>query len=188
METKHLVGLLARTPLADGLDPEDVRRLAEAGELRDVGRGALLIEEGVRGSDLLVVLAGEVEVLKGHEDDQADPVRLVTLEKGTVLGEIGLVLGEPASATVRTTRPSTLFFLGRERFLELVGRGGAAASAITLSLAKILAARLQRMNEEAVELCERYEEVLAEAGEAKRSVRGAELARFKDQLLAEWNF
>lgn len=188
MEAERLADLLARTPLADGLEPEDVRLLAEQGELRRVARGELLIEEGVRGSALLVVVDGEVEVLKDSGDGGADLLQLVTLGQGTLLGEIGLILGEPASATVRTTRPSEIFVLHRDRFRELVDRQGGAAASLTLALTKILATRLRRMNEKIVEICDEYGEALAGTGGARPSLRGAELARFREQLLAEWNF
>lgn len=186
METARVVEVLAGTALVEGLEPDDVRRLAEAGELRQASGAETLMEEGSPGSALFVILDGEVEVLKRRA--QGERHRLVTLGEGAVLGEIGLVLGEPSSATVRTTRPTSLFVLERKRFEELVGRGDAAAVTLTLSLAKVLATRLRRMNEEAVELCERYEEVLAAAGESGRSPKVRELARFREQLLSEWNF
>lgn len=186
MDANRLTDLLAQTLLAGGLDPEDVHRLAEAGEVREVPRGELLIEEGRRGSALMVVLEGEVEVLKSH--GRGEPHRLGVLRQGTVLGEVGLVLEQPASATVRTLRSSSLFVLDRERFRELAERRDATGAVFSFAIAKVLATRLQRMNEEVVALCQRYEELLAEAGPPEKSSRVAELARFKEQLLSEWNF
>lgn len=188
METPHVADRLAQTPLAEGLDPDTVHRLADAGEVREVGRGELLIEEGVRGTALLVVLDGEVEVLKRYDDDGGDPLRLITLGSGTVLGEVGLVLRDAASATVRTTRPSSVFVLERARFEEILAARDAAAATLALALVKVLAARLQRMNQEAAELCERYAEVLAQAGTPRDTAPVAELQAFRQRLLSEWNF
>lgn len=178
--------LLAETPLAQGLGRDELERLVAAGETRDAARGEILLEEGATGAPLVVVLEGEVEVLKGN--GEGGEQCLVNLAGQSVLGEIGLVLDRPASATVRTTRPSKLFLLGRERFEEILAARDGAAAALALALAKILAARLQRMNQEAVELCDRYEEVLAQAGTAKGTARVAELQEFRQQLLSEWNF
>lgn len=188
MNEGRLVDLLAQTPLARDLDREAVRRLVEVGTVREVGRGEAVIEEGVRGSALLVILDGEVEVLKRHDDFDGEPLQLVTLGAGTILGEVGLILRDAASATVRTTRPSTLFVLERARFEEILAERDGAAATLALALAKVLATRLQRMNQEAVELCDRYEEVLAQAGTAKGNARVAELQSFRQQLLSEWNF
>lgn len=186
METEQIVDLLGGTALVSGLEPAEVGRLAEAGEARAVPGGETLIEEGRRGSALMVVLDGEVEVLKSLGDGEVH--RLGTLGTGKVLGEVGLVLEQPASATVRTVRPSTLFVLDRRRFRELVHRRDATSAVFSFAIAKVLAIRLQRMNEEVVALCERYEKLLAESGTAASNSRVAELARFKQQLLSEWNF
>ncbi|HSL83005.1 MAG TPA: cyclic nucleotide-binding domain-containing protein [Thermoanaerobaculia bacterium] len=186
METEQLVDLLGGTALAAGLEPAEVGRMAEAGEARAVPEGEVLIEEGRRGAALMVILDGEVEVLKRLGNGEVH--RLGTLGTGKVLGEVGLVLEEPASATVRTVRPSTLFFLDRRRFRDLVHRRDGTSAVFSIAIAKILATRLQRMNEEVVALCERFEEGQAEAGGNRGSARRAELARFKEQLLSEWNF
>ena len=186
METRELVARLGDTPLAEGLGGDDLRRLAETGTVEEVGRGALLREEGDSEPALVVLLSGEVEVLKN--DDDGVPRCLVTLEENTVLGEMALLLDEPASATIRTTRPSTVFVLGPGSLEELVDGSGPAGTAIALSLARLLARRLQRMNREAVSLCEHYEQMLAEAGETRGSERVEDLAAFKDKLLTEWNF
>lgn len=186
MPERRLVELLAETPLAKGLGEDELERLAGAGEVREAGRGEVLLEEGATGAPLVVVLEGEVEVIKG--DVGGEHQCLVNLTNQSVLGEIGLVLDQGASATVRTVRPSKLFLLPRSRFDEILAARDGAAAALALALARILAARLQRMNQEAVELCDRYAEVLAQAGTAKGTARVAELQQFRQQLLSEWNF
>ena len=186
MSDERLVDLLAKTPLAHDLGEDDLQRLAESGEVREAARGDVLLEQGAEDAPLLVVLDGEVEVLMTDEEGRHHC--LLNVGETSVLGEIGLVLGRPVTATVRATRDSTLFVLERRWFAEIVEAGGKTAAALTLSLARVLAARLQRMNEEAVELCERYDEALSHAGTPASNARVAELARFKQQLLSEWNF
>lgn len=177
---------LGRSHLGVGLSDQELRRLAEAGEVRRAGRGEILMEEGVPGRLLVVVLDGEVEILKRDGDDEIH--RLARLGPDTVLGEMGLLLEEPSSATVRVTRPSSLFLLDRNRFRELLRQDQAFSAPLTLALARIVARRLRRMNEQAVELCDEYEEVLSQGGTARGGARLAELARFKEQLQSEWNF
>lgn len=186
MSDQRLVDHLAKTPLAHGLGEADLERLAETGEVREAARGELLLEQGAEDAPLLVVLDGEVEVMM--TDEAGHHHCLLNLGETSVLGEIGLVLGRPVAASVRATRDTTLFVLERRRFQEILERGGKAAAALALSLARVLAARLQGMNEEALKLCARYEEALAQAGTPAANARIAELARFKQQLLSEWNF
>lgn len=186
MSDERLADLLAKTPLARDLGEDDLQRLAESGEVREAARGDVLLEQGTEDAPLFVVLDGEVEVLM--TDAEGRHHCLLNLGETSVLGEIGLVLGRPVTASVRTTRDSTLFVLERRRFEGILEGGGKTAAALALSLARVLAARLQRMNEEAVKLCERYEEALAQPGTPASNARVAELARFKQQLLSEWNF
>ena len=186
METTHVAEKLARSHLGVGLGDEELRRLAEAGEVRRASRGEILMEEGVPGRLLVVVLDGEVEILKRDGDDEIH--RLARMGPDTVLGEMGLLLEEPSSATVRVTRPSSLFLLDRSRFRELLDRDQGSSAPLLLALARIVARRLRRMNERAGEICDEYEEVLNQGGTARGGARRAELARFKEQLQSEWNF
>lgn len=183
---EDLTARLAETPLAEGLSRDEIRRIAEAGEIRNVPPGTLILEEGRTDDALIVVLEGEVDVLKANEHGELQC--LVSLAETSVLGEIGLVLGEPANASVRTKRASELFVLDRTTFRSLVDAGDRSGTVLALSVARILAGRLQRMNQEAVELCERYEEALAQAGEPEGSREVQDLTRFKHKLLTEWNF
>jgi CRP-like cAMP-binding protein len=82
-----------------------------------VAPGTDVIREGDPGLGLYVVLSGELEVVRGDEPFEAT---LATLRAGDVFGEIALVRGTPAMATVRATRPSTVLFLAREYFDRLI--------------------------------------------------------------------
>ena len=134
---------------------------------------------------LLVVVDGKVEVIKNDAD--GDEQCLATLGPGSVLGEMGLVRDAPATATVRTVRDATVFELRRDEFHRLVQSGDPAALTMTLAIARILAERLDRMNEEAVRLCDRYQEALDAAGTVTARGRVEELNEFRS-VLSQWNF
>jgi CRP-like cAMP-binding protein len=113
-----LKNLLATSPLFRPFSGQQRVDLARRFTGHDVTPGTALIREGDPGRGLYVVLAGEVEVVKGEEPfDQT----LATLRAGDVFGEISLLRGTPATATVRAARPSTVLFLAREYFERLIG-------------------------------------------------------------------
>ncbi len=62
--------------------------------------GEILLEEGRENKALLFLLEGEVEITR-----EGEALAKVS-EPGTVLGEVGLLLGRPHMATVRAVRPS----------------------------------------------------------------------------------
>jgi CRP-like cAMP-binding protein len=113
-----LKNLLATSPLFRPFSPQQRVDLARRFTGHDVSPGTEIIREGDQGRGLYVVLAGEVEVCKGEEPFEQT---LATLRSGDVFGEIALVRGTPATATVRAGRPTTVLFLAREYFERLLG-------------------------------------------------------------------
>ncbi len=113
-----LKNLLATSPLFRPFSQQQRVDLARRFTGHDVAPGTELIREGDPGRGLYVVLAGEVEVVKGEEPFEQV---LATLRTGDVFGEIALVRGTPATATVRAGRPTTVLFLAREYFERLIG-------------------------------------------------------------------
>jgi CRP-like cAMP-binding protein len=112
-----LRNLLATSPLFKPFSPQQRVDLARRFTGHDVAPGTDLIREGDAGRGLYVVLSGEVEVLKGEEPFETS---IATLRAGDVFGEIALIRGTPATATVRAARQSTVLFLAREYFERLM--------------------------------------------------------------------
>ena len=99
-----LSNLLATSALFRPLEKSERRELATRFRARDALAGESVITEGARGDGLYVVLAGEVEVLR-------EGVVAGTLGAGDVFGEMSLLDGVPAVATVRTLRRTSLLRL-----------------------------------------------------------------------------
>ena len=99
-----LSNLLATSALFRPLDRTERRELATRFRARDALAGEVVIAEDGRGDGLFVILAGEVEVLR-------DGIQAGTLGAGDVFGEMSLLDGVPATATVRTLRRTSLLRL-----------------------------------------------------------------------------
>jgi CRP-like cAMP-binding protein len=180
-----VVSALERTPLGEELAAGDLERLDRAGRVVEAPAGRILRREGEPGGSLMVVLAGAVEVVKG--DGRPGGRVLAELAAGAVVGEVGLLCGRPATATARTCQPSRLFELPRQAFDAMVAGGDPAALRLALALARVLASRLARMNEDALRFCEEYAAELDLAGVGRGSPRVQDLAAFRSQL-SELNF
>jgi CRP-like cAMP-binding protein len=99
-----LSNLLSTSAVFRPLERNERRELATRFRARDALAGEVVIAEGARGDGLYVILAGEVEVLR--EGTVAG-----TLGAGDVFGEMSLLDGVPAVATVRALRRTSLLRL-----------------------------------------------------------------------------
>jgi len=176
MTNDELCRLLGDTELFHGLDAEDLRRLAAAGAVSDFPAAAVLMREGAPSESLLVILDGEVQVLK--EGLSGRDHELATVGRGTVLGEVGLLESVPRTATAKALQPSRCFVLERAAFTDLLSAGEPAAQVVLLAVARALALRIQAMNDRLVRLLE-------DGGRARRS---PELESFREALLRDWDY
>ncbi len=112
-----LKNLLATSPLFRPFTPEQRIDLVRRFTGHEVAEGDEIIREGEPGTGLYVVLSGQVEVQKGEAPFQTT---IATLGPGEPFGEISLIRNQPAMATVRAARRSTVLFLARDYFTRLI--------------------------------------------------------------------
>jgi CRP/FNR family cyclic AMP-dependent transcriptional regulator len=108
----------------------DLLALCDDLPLETTPPGAALIQEGTRPDRLLVLVSGEVTI----EQDGVPVARVDT--PGAVFGEMSVVLGDPASATVRAATEVT------SRVVEqplgfLVDQPGAALAVLRTTAARL---------------------------------------------------
>ncbi|MGE0787732.1 MAG: cyclic nucleotide-binding domain-containing protein [Sandaracinaceae bacterium] len=111
-----LNNLLSSAPLFRPLDRKQRFDLIRRFTAHDVASGVTILDEGVPGRGLFVLLSGECDVVKRDGDSK---VLLATLSPGDVFGEISLVNDEPTSAAVIAAAQSTVLFLGKDVFERL---------------------------------------------------------------------
>jgi len=112
-----LNNLMATSPLFQPFTRKQKLDLLRRFTGHEVEPETVIINEGDEGRGLYVILSGEVEVTKEQEGEQ---ILLATLKAGDVFGEISLIKGFPATATVKAVRRSTILFLDRVYFVRLV--------------------------------------------------------------------
>lgn len=110
-----------------------------------VPAGRAIITRGAPGEAFYVVLEGECEVVQTDEGG-AESV-LAVLTPGECFGEMSLITGEPASATVRARGDATILVISKPNFQTMLS----VAPEIAITLARILAGRLARTGRWVVE-------------------------------------
>jgi CRP-like cAMP-binding protein len=114
-------------------------------KVQDFAPGDVVLEQGGVSGHLLVLIKGEVEILR-------DDVRVSKASApGAVFGEMSVLLETPFTATVRALKPSSFAIIENPR--EFLGSSADAS----LHVAKLLATRLDALNKYLVDVKQQYE-------------------------------
>jgi CRP/FNR family transcriptional regulator, cyclic AMP receptor protein len=124
--------LLREVPLFSACSKRELAQIALIAEELDFPAGKTLIKQGVRGRQFFVVVDGAVAV---EQDGRRLPVR----GGSEVFGEISLVSGGAATATVTTTAPTHALVITPHHFRDLLKKSPSIQLKVLHSLAERLA-------------------------------------------------
>lgn len=116
---EHVIEVLGRVPLFQGLPRADLERIADLVNPREVKAGEFLFREGDPGDKFYIVFEGAVEILK--ERPLGDHERLAVRRSGEAFGEMSLLNDAPRSASVRAVEATQLLSVSKIEFDELLG-------------------------------------------------------------------
>ena len=130
--------VLSEVSIFGELDQTVLEDVADRAEIVRIAGGTHLFRAGEEADSLYVLLSGRCDVVAGDEE------HLVTVGRGAVLGELGLVTGAPRSASVRARRDSALLKLRHDEFERLLREEPAFAVGLTRELGRQLQASRPR--------------------------------------------
>jgi len=104
---------LARIPLFEGLDANDLDAIEQISRERTIPAGEVLIREGKPGTQFFVLLHGQAEVRRKRR-------RLGGLGHGDFFGEISLLSDRPTTASVAVTTEARVLVIEPGDFRQLL--------------------------------------------------------------------
>ncbi len=122
------------------LEPALLDRVAALAEPVRLARGQWLFRGGEEPDAVYAIRLGQLEVLSERGGAEGEPLRLNTLTRGAVLGELALLSGSRRSASVRALRDSELIRVAKPAFDRLLRSEPELALAATRSLSTQLQA------------------------------------------------
>jgi putative ABC transport system ATP-binding protein len=144
-------------------------------------QGETLFRQGDHDAALYLLVEGSVDIVQtpsaGDRPEDRRPV--ATRRARTVLGELGLLLNVPRTATVVASTDVVCWELTQHTFSSAIERSEAWAARLALAIASELARRFVDVQAEINQL---------DAGANGPAHKPAELARLRTRLLAEWAF
>lgn len=120
-------------------EPARQRRLRDVITWRDAETGEVLIRQGQIAPPLIYIATGKMEI-----EHEGLPVG--TCGPDDFIGEMSLISGEGASATVKVAMPARIAVFDRDGLVRLAGAMPELSQALDRTLNRGLSAKIQRMN------------------------------------------
>ena len=121
-------------------EPGQQRHLRDLIEWRDIAAGDALVTQGQARPPLIYVARGRADIL-------VDEKRVGQCTNGDFLGEMALISGQTATATVRAAEPMRMARFDRDALAQLARTAPEVGRALDSALNRSLAAKVVRMNE-----------------------------------------
>jgi hypothetical protein len=126
--------LLRRVPLFEGLDPEDLQRIATTCIERTYDDGEAIMREGELGDELVVIVTGVVRVVRHEADGTERHIR--DYEAGDHIGELAVLRERPRAATVMAKGEVRGLVIGGDALKSILRERPDAAMAMLATLAE----------------------------------------------------
>ena len=130
---------LFHTRVVPDLSASQVRQLLAVGRWRDVVAGTTLTRGGQTVTELCFVTRGQVDIV-------VDGRRVAECGPGSLVGEVGISTGEPATATAICATPVRYLSFEAQRLYRLLDNHVQLQDAIELAVEKSLREKLNRSN------------------------------------------
>lgn len=133
---KLLRQVLRKIPVFHALPPSQVGRLMGMCQSRGLEEGAILCHSGTPSDEMYILVAGELSV------QTAEGLRVATLRPVTTVGEMGVITGQPRSATVTATRPTRVLALQKTTFDGVLDEDAGLRARVMRNFIQLLAGRV----------------------------------------------
>jgi NTE family protein len=130
--------ILEKSPLFEGVSASLLAECAPDAREEYFARGKILTQQGTTSDRFYIIVTGTAEVELEKEDGSEEFV--ATLGEGDFFGDLGILLNQPRTVTVRAARNCSALSFSKEEFLRL----HSSSHPFALKIARTLAGRLQR--------------------------------------------
>jgi len=130
-----------------GIEERDLNRLSQVLTRRAFAQGEIICREGDVGDRMWLLAKGSVSVrltLRGGSES----IRIASLARGTIIGEMSLIDSARRSATIVADEPVVCYELLRDNFATMLSDHPAIATKLLSNLARELSRRLRLTSED----------------------------------------
>lgn len=139
---QEIFGLVSKSQFFSEFTREEISVLAGYMNVYRAQPGDVIIREGDAGDFMMLVIQGEVDILK--RGPYSEQQRMTNVGPGMSLGEMSMIDGEPRFATCLATQPTTFAVMTRDGMATVILDHPALGSKILIRLVTMLSLRLRQ--------------------------------------------
>ena len=139
---REISDLVGKSQFFAEFSREDIAGLAEYMDVYRARPGEIIIREGDAGDFMLLIIEGDVDILKKGVGGEQQ--HMTTVGPGMTLGEMSMIDGEPRFATCLATRPTMFAVLSRDNMAKIILDHPSLGSKILVKLVTMLSLRLRQ--------------------------------------------
>jgi CRP/FNR family transcriptional regulator, cyclic AMP receptor protein len=150
--SSQIHSLVPKCALLENFSPSEVRVLAHFMSVYRAALGSEIIREGDGGDFIMIVVEGEIDVLK--RDRRNAPQLIASVGPGRTLGEMSMIDGEARFATCIASTPALVAVLDRESLARIIVEQPMLGAKVLMALVLMLSQRLRNTSRRLLGLLE----------------------------------
>lgn len=139
---EEVFGLVGQSQFFSEFSRDDISVLAGYMDVYRAQPGEIIIREGDVGDFMLLVIDGDVDILK--KGVRGEQQHMTSVGPGLTLGEMSMIDGEPRFATCLATKPTVFAVLTRDNMAKIILDHPGLGSKILVKLVTMLSLRLRQ--------------------------------------------
>jgi CRP-like cAMP-binding protein len=146
---KNTADQLAQIAIFERLTMEDLEEIADLAEYKKLPEHSVIFKENDLGKEIYIINSGRVSIRKTLRKKDKKEEELVILGKGSIIGEMAALDGNPRSASaVVILGDAELFRISIQNFMNLLMK----YPVISINLNRIFCKRLREINGKLMEI------------------------------------
>lgn len=138
--SKLLVNVLRKIPIFKGLSPSQVKKILGLCAHKSYKPGVQVCRSNSPSDEMYILLAGELIVVT------MEGIRVATILPVTTVGEMGVITGQPRSATVEVSKPSNIFVVNKRSFDSMLRDDSEMRATVYKNIIDVLSDKLNNDN------------------------------------------
>ena len=139
-KNKFLVRVLKKIPVFEGLSPSQLQLLIGICQARELAAEDVVCQHDTPSDEMYILLGGELAVTT------AEGLNVADLRPVTTVGEMGVITGQPRSATITAVIPSRILVMRKEALALALGEDQVLEARVIRNFISMLASKVTNDN------------------------------------------